>query len=371
MLGTKSKHIQYATIATPTNPLDLDCGKKLEEVILAYETFGTLNSTKDNSILITHALTGDSHVGTHADEKELKGWWDKFVGPGLIFDTTKYHIICSNVLGGCMGSTGPTSINPQTSKRYGIEFPLVSIRDMVKAQKRLIDYLEIPCLHAVCGGSIGGMQVMEWVINYPHLVKAVIPIATTPRLSPQGIAFNEVGRRAIINDPAWNHGNYSSTSFPNQGLALARMIAHITYLSDESMRNKFGRVLRNNDEYQYSFAPEFEVESYLNYQGNKFTQRFDANSYLYITKAVDYFDLEKSYGTLSQAFGPNRAKFLVMGFSTDWLYPIYQSKTIVSALQKAGKNVSYCEIDSNYGHDAFLLEYEKMAPFIINFLQNV
>lgn len=371
MLGTRSKHIQYATIATPNNPLLLDCGKELIEVSLAYETFGTLNTAKDNCILITHALTGDSHVGTHPDEEELKGWWHDFLGPGLIFDTNKYFIICSNILGGCMGSTGPTSTNKETSKRFGTEFPLVSIRDMVNAQKRLIDSLEILCLHAVCGGSLGGMQVMQWAISYPNMVKAAIPIATTPRLSPQGIAFNEVGRRAIINDPAWNHGNYSADSFPSQGLALARMIAHITYLSDESMRNKFGRMLRNTDEYKYSFAPEFEVESYLNYQGNKFIKRFDANSYLYITKAVDYFDLEKSYGSLTKAFSETNAKFLIMGFSTDWLYPIYQSKTIVSALQKAGKDVSYCEIDTKFGHDAFLLEYEKMAPFLINFLQNI
>ncbi len=371
ILGNKSKHIKYNKIAIKSNPLFLDCGQQLEEVILAYEIFGNLNSEKNNAILILHALSGDSHVGTYPDEPEIKGWWDGYIGPGLIFDTNKYCIICSNVLGGCMGSTGPTSINPKTGNPYRLDFPMITIKDMVKAQKRLIDNLGIKKIHAVCGGSMGGMQVLEWAINYPEMINCAIPIATTPRLSSQGIAFNEVGRRAIINDPNWNKGDYSIDNPPVQGLALARMIGHITYLSDDSMREKFGRILKDENGYKYKFTTEFEIESYLNHQGSSFTKRFDANTYLYMTKAIDYFDLEKSYGSIFEAFQKVKAKFLIMTFHSDWLYPIYQGKDMVFALQQAGKDVTYCEIDSNYGHDAFLLEYKDMAPILINFLNNV
>jgi homoserine O-acetyltransferase len=376
MIGRKSQKIKYIDVATPENPLILESCKagnenaKLINVTLAYEQFGEFNSEKSNVILICHALSGDSHVGTYPDEPDLPGWWQNYVGPGLVFDTNKYAIICSNVLGGCMGSTGPTSINPQTGKRYNLGFPIITIKDMVEAQKRLIDALGIKKLHAVVGGSMGGMQALQWSISYPDRVKLVMPIATTARLSPQAIAFNEVGRRAITNDPKWNRGNYSDTDGPNNGLALARMIGHITYLSDESMREKFGRNLQERESYCYDFTTEFCVESYLNYQGTKFTARFDANTYLYITKALDYFDLERAYGSLKDAFSNVTAKFLVMAFKSDWLYPIYQSKEIVKALQQAGKCVSYCEIDTNYGHDAFLLEYDKMAPMMINFLNN-
>lgn len=367
----QSKHLKTIQIADETHPLQLECGKVLSKVHLAYEIVGKINEKRDNVILICHAFTGDSHVGTHPDEPERPGWWGDFVGPGSAFDTDHYAILCSNVLGGCMGSTGPNCINPETQKPYGLDFPLITIKDMVNAQKKLLDQLGIIQIVAVVGGSMGGFQALEWSVTYPDLVRSVIPIATTSRLSPQGIAFNEVGRKAIINDPNWKQGNYSDTQIPKLGLKLARMIGHITYLSDESMRSKFGRELRNAENYKYLFDTEFEVESYLNYQGEKFTLRFDANSYLYLTKAQDYFDLEHEHGTLVDAFKHASAKFLVMAFQSDWLYPIYQSKEIVKALQRAGKDVSYTEINTTYGHDAFLLEYEQMAPIIANFIDSV
>ncbi len=370
ILGQKSKKIMAIPIASSERPFLLQCGAKLTHAEIAYETYGTLNPDKSNVLLISHALTGDSHVGTYPDEPEIKGWWHEFLGPGLIFDTSKYFIICSNVLGGCMGSTGPASIDTETNKPFKLKFPLVTIKDMVHAQKILLDKLKIPTILAIIGGSMGGMQVLQWAISYPDMVKAVIPIATTSRLSPQGIALNEVGRRAIINDLQWDDGNYSNAP-PKKGLALARMIAHITYLSDESMRRKFGRNLSNHEQLQYGMAQEFEVESYLDHQGIKFTKRFDANSYIYLTKALDYFDLVTEYGSLFNAFKKTTSKFLVMAFKSDWLYPIYQSKEIVVALQQVGRDVSYCEIDSNYGHDAFLLEYDKMAPILIPFLEKI
>jgi homoserine O-acetyltransferase len=272
------------------------------------------------------------------------------------------------VIGGCLGSTGPSSINPNTSEPYRLDFPLVTIADMVDAQKRLCDTLGIRSILATAGGSMGGMQALQWAISYPTMVQSVLSIATTPRLSPQGIAFNEVMRKSIINDPKWNHGNYSNEDPPKEGMKLARAIGTITYLSDESMRNKFGRQLQNACDYSFSFEKEFQVESYLDHQGEKFTLRFDPNTYLYLCKAIDYFDLELAYGSLSNAFENVKAKFLVMAFQSYWLYPIYQSKQIVTALQHAGKDVTYTEIESNYGHDAFLLEYDKMAPILTSFL---
>ncbi len=373
MFGQRSKHIRYMTIADETDPFQTECGKTLREVVLAYETYGRLNEDMSNAILITHAFSGDSHVGTHPDEPELRGWWGDFVGPGRVFDTSKFFVICSNVLGGCMGSTGPTSINPDTGKPYNLSFPIITITDMVNAQKRLLDRLGVSSLVAVTGGSMGGMQALQWGVSYPDYVKAVIPIATTTRLSPQGIAFNEVARRAIVNDPKWNNGNYPLDDPPVKGLALARMIAHITYLSNESMHSKFGRERVNSDKYLYKFCTEFEVESYLDYQGHKFTKRFDANTFLYMTKAIDYFDLEKAYGSLYNAFKSVRAKFLIISFETDWLYPIYQGKEMVSALRQAEKEVTYAQIPSTLGHDAFLLEYKNMkgviSPFLEQFLE--
>ena len=367
----RSKHLQVIEIADEKHPFRFESGKKLDRVHIAFEIFGKINAMRSNVILICHAFTGDSHVGHHPDEENLLGWWDDFVGPGKPFDTNQYAIICSNVLGGCMGTTGPSCINPVTNTSYALDFPIVTIKDMVKAQKRLLDLLEIPFLLSVIGGSMGGMQTLEWIITYPEFVKSAIPIATTSRLSPQSIAFNEVGRRAIMNDPLWNLGKYSVQNPPLTGLKLARMIGHITYLSDESMRNKFGRDLQNQDVFQYNFEVEFQVESYLNYQGEKFTQRFDANSYLYLTKAQDYFDLSAKFETLPNAFKSVLARTLVIAFESDWLYPIYQSKEIVQGLQQAGKEVSYIEVKSNYGHDAFLLEYDKMAPVLAGFLASI
>jgi homoserine O-acetyltransferase len=366
-----SSHLQIMQITSDDAPFLLESGKSLKKVHIAYEIFGQINHAKDNVILICHAFTGDSHVGTHPDEPSRVGWWGDFVGPGSAFDTDRYAVICSNVIGGCMGSTGPCCINPEIGTPYGIDFPILTIKDMVRAQQKLLEKLGITQLVAIAGGSMGGFQVLQWAIQFPSMVRSIIPIATTARLSPQGIAFNEVGRRAIINDPNWNRGHYSPDTPPDLGLKLARMIGHITYLSDESMRDKFGRNLKNNEPYKYIFDTEFEVESYLNYQGEKFTRRFDANSYLYLTKAQDYFDLARDYGSLSQAFKSVTAKILVMAFESDWLYPIYQSKEIVKALQMTGKDVSYTEIKTTYGHDAFLLEFEQMAPIIASFIDSV
>lgn len=381
MLGTKSKHIKYAQIASKNNPFVFECGAQIDDVTIAYETYGKLNKNKSNVILMVHAFSGDSHVSSHPDEAEIPGWWEGFIGPGLIFDTDKYFIICSNVIGGCMGSTGPSSVNPATNKQYGINFPEITIKDMVNGQKRLLDTLGISKLNSVVGGSMGGMQVLEWTLSYPDIMDSAIAIATTSKLSAQGIAFNEVGRRAIINDPKWKRGDYSFDDPPKMGLAIARMIGHITYLSDDSMRERFGRnhcsKERSNIYSDLSglgninLKPEFEVESYLNYKGYSFTRRFDANTYLYLTKAIDYFDLEAEYGSLFNAFSHVKCKYLIMTITGDWLYPVYQGKQILQALQANGKDVVYCEMDSDYGHDAFLLEYDKVEPVIRPFLEGV
>ncbi len=348
--------------------LVLESGETLKEVELAYETFGELNKDKTNAILICHALTGDSHVsGGYLGQAD--GWWENMVGPGKAFDTDKYFIICSNVIGGCSGSTGPSSINPDTGKPYALDFPAISIGDMVLAQKRLIDYLEIETLLTVAGGSMGGMQALAWVVLYPDLLKSVIPIATAGRHSPQQIALGEVGRQAVMSDPVWNQGNYYGKDVPAKGLSLARMIAHITYMSDESMISKFGRKMKSAKE-SLTFAPNFEVEGYLKYRGESFVKRFDANSYLYITKALDYFDIfgDDQVKTIFEGID---AKFLVIAFQSDWLYPSYQSQEIVKACKYAGVGVTYCEIESSYGHDAFLLEAKEETHLIKNFLKGI
>ncbi len=362
---------QYFTFAEPPHEMELECGKKLGPITLAYETYGTLNEDKSNAILIFHALSGDAHVaGRHQPTDRKPGWWDNMVGPGKAFDTARYYVVCINVIGGCGGSTGPCSIDPATNKSYGLRFPVVTIKDMVRAQKVLIDHLGISQLLCVVGGSMGGMQTLQWAVSYPESVKTVIPVATTARQSAQAIAFDAVGRHAIMADPNWKDGNYcDSGSSPDAGLAIARMIGHITYLSDASMRRKFGRDLVGDQ--SYGFGADFQVESYLNYQGGSFVKRFDANSYLYITKALDYFDLaDEGGGDLVEAFRRTQAKFLVVSFTSDWLFPSYQSKEMVSALRKAGKDVSYVEISSDYGHDAFLLEVESLSKLITNFLNN-
>ncbi len=364
---------QALTFAEPPNQMVLENGTRFGPVTLAYETYGTLNEEKSNAILICHALTGDAHVAGYHDAEDPKpGWWDIMVGPGKGIDTDRYFVICSNILGSCVGSTGPCSYNPDTVEPYALDFPVVTIGDMVRAQKELIDHLGIETLHAVVGGSIGGMQVLEWCVRYPDRVKSAIPLATTIRHSALAIAFNEVARQAIMADPNWNQGKYYNGPNPDLGLAVARMIGHITYLSDDAMRTKFGRRLQDKNDFSFNFDADFQVESYLRYQGKKFVERFDANSFLYITKAADYFDLGREHGGGSdvEAFAKARAKFLVISFTSDWLYPTYQSRQMVKALNKSGRDVSFCEIEAHWGHDAFLLPNERMTALIKGFLNH-
>ncbi len=365
---------KYFTFAEPPDEMVLECGTRLGPLTLAYETYGTLNREKDNTVLILHALSGDSHVaGYYSQEDNKPGWWDIMVGPGKGIDTDKYFVICSNILGSCLGSTGPSSINPKSDKPYGLNFPVVTIGDMVLAQRQLLDHLGIKKILSVIGGSIGGMQVLEWSVLFPEMIISAIPLATTTKHSALAIAFNEVARQAIMADPNWNGGDYYSGTGPSLGLAVARMIGHITYLSDESMRQKFGRRLQDKNDFSYNFEADFQVESYLRYQGTKFVERFDANSFLYITKAADYFDLGLQHGNGSavQSFSKTRTKFLVVSFTSDWLYPTYQSKAIARALKKNGKDVSFCEIEAQWGHDAFLLPNEKLSEMIRGFLDRV
>jgi len=365
---------KFFTYAEPPAAMALESGAKLGPVTIAYETYGELNAEKSNAVLICHALSGDSHVAGYYQEDDPKpGWWDIMVGPGKGIDTGKYFVVCANILGSCMGSTGPSSINPETNKPYGPHFPLVTIGDMVRAQKTLLDHLEVEKVLAVIGGSIGGMQVLEWCVRYPERVVSAIPLATTTKHSALAIAFNEVARQAIMADPNWKGGDYYADSKPDHGLAVARMIGHITYLSDESMRLKFGRQLKDKDNFSFHFDADFQVESYLRYQGTKFVERFDANSFLFITKAADYYDLEKQYGEGSavKAFSRARAKFLVVSFTSDWLYPTYQSKAMVQAMKKNGLDVSFCEIEAEWGHDAFLLPSERLTALMKGFLERV
>lgn len=364
---------QFFTFAEPPDLLNLESKSSIGPVIIAYETCGTLNPEKSNVILVLHALSGDSHVAGYYDPKDTKpGWWDIMVGPGKGIDTDKYFVICSNIIGSCAGSTGPSSINPETDKEYGTLFPHITVGDMVETQKALIDHLKIKSILSLIGGSVGGMQVLEWCVRYPDMVKSAIPLATTTRHSALAIAFNEVARQAIMADPNWNQGHYYSGKKPDMGLAIARMIGHITYLSDESMRLKFGRKLQNRSALSFEFGAEFQVESYLQHQGNKFIERFDANSFLYITKAADYFDLAGQYGSgsLVNAFSKCKSKFLVVSYTSDWLYPTYQSKEMVKAMKKSNMDVSFCEIDAQWGHDAFLLPNDRLDNLIRGFLRS-
>ena len=362
---------QYLTLAEPPREILLECGRSLGPITLAYETYGELSAAKDNAVLILHALSGSAHAAGYNQPGERQpGWWDIMIGPGKAFDTRKYFVICSNVIGGCKGSTGPSSINPQTGRPYGLTFPIVTIHDMVNTQAMLIDHLGIKQLLCVVGGSMGGMQVLQWVVSYPDRVRLAIPIATTSKLSAQAIAFDEVGRQAIQSDPHWKEGDYYGKSIPRRGLAIARMIGHITYLSEQSMHQKFGRKLQDKTEYGYDLLADFQVESYLRYKGDHFVDRFDANSYLYISKAMDYFDLAHPYGKLEQAFANVLAKFLVISFSSDWLFPSHQSKEIVSALRRVGAEAIYTEIQTDHGHDAFLLESVQLSSLISNFLSH-
>jgi homoserine O-acetyltransferase/O-succinyltransferase len=348
----------------------LDCGASLGPVEVAYETYGALNAARSNAILILHALSMDAHAAGISQEEGKPGWWDNSIGPGKAFDTEKYFVVCSNVLGGCRGTTGPASLDPKTGSPYAMSFPGITIPDMVRLQKMLIDSLGIQKLLAVTGGSMGGMQTLEWAVAYPQSVVAAIPIATTARHSAQQIAFNEVGRQAIMSDPDWNGGDYYGKKPPARGLAVARMIGHITYMSDESMREKFGRRLQDRESYGFDFSIDFEVESYLRYRGAQFVDRFDANSYLYITKAMDYFDLANGRGSMAEALGQSSARFLVISFTSDWLYPSYQSLEIVNALRSRNQDVAYCELSSNYGHDAFLVDVGEQNPILRGFLDS-
>ena len=348
--------------------ISLDSGAVLSPVDVAYEAYGTLNAERSNTILILHAFSGDAHAAGISPATGKPGWWDNMIGPGKAFDTDKYYVLCSNVLGGCRGTTGPSSINPATGRPYGMSFPVITLGDMVRLQKMLIDHLGIPQVLTVTGGSMGGMQALEWAVACPDRVVSAIPIATTVRHSAQQIAFNEVSRQAIIADPDWNGGDYYGGKPPERGLAVARMVGHITYMSDESMREKFGRRLRGKDSLELDVEAEFEVESYLRYRGSEFVKRFDANSYLYITKAMDYYDLTAGRGTLGAVFENVKARFLVISFTSDWLYPSYQSLEIVRALRSRNLDVAYCELPSNYGHDAFLVEVGEQTELIRGFL---
>ena len=357
------------TLSSTFSSLELENGQVLSPVTVAYETYGSLSSRRDNAIMLCHALSGDAHAAGSDRVTGRTGWWDSMVGPGRAFDTDKYFIICSNVIGGCRGSSGPASINPATGTRYGVGFPVVTVGDMVSAQARLLDQLGIERLLAVAGGSMGGMQVLEWLVSRPGRVRSAIPIATAVRHSPQQIAFNEVGRQAIMADPNWKEGSYYGGPLPARGLALARMVGHITYMSENSMERKFGRRFRENRR-PFKFTADFEVESYLHHRGTSFVERFDANSYLYITKAMDRFDAARN-GRMHEALAGSRARVLVIAFRSDWLYPAHQSREIVKACKMAGLDSTYCEIDSAYGHDAFLLETAEETRLIRHFLVNV
>ena len=345
---TETQSVRFDSIA-------LDSGAVLAPVEVAYETYGELNADKSNAILILHAFSGDAHAAGIDKETGTVGWWDNMIGPGRGFDTDKYFVICSNVLSGCRGTSGPGSINPETGCPYAMSFPPVTIPDMVRLQKMLVEHLGISKLLSVAGGSMGAMQALQWAVAYPDAIASAIPIAGTARHSAQQIAFNEVGRQAIMADPDWNEGNYYGKRPPARGLAVARMVGHITYMSDASMREKFGRRLRDQN--------QFEVESYLRYRGSQFVDRFDANSYLYITKAMDYFDLN-----LKEDFAKVKARILVTSFTSDWLYPTYQSLDIVRSLRSRNCDVAYCNLTSNYGHDAFLVEVNEQAELVRGFL---
>ncbi|MEK9874385.1 MAG: homoserine O-acetyltransferase [Pelagibacteraceae bacterium] len=352
-------------------PLKLDCGKIINNFPLAYETYGELNKNKDNAILIFHALTGDQFVTGINPVTNKDGWWNYAVGPDKAIDTKKFFIICANVIGGCMGSFGPSDIDPETKKIYGTNFPVITINDMVNAQVNLLDFFGIEKLYSVIGGSMGGMQVLQFVSNFPDKAKTAIPIACTSSHSAQNIAFNELGRQAVAADSNWCEGDYiSKNSNPNKGLAVARMAAHITYLSKKSLQEKFGRKLQERDDLKFGFDADFQIESYLRYQGSVFVDRFDANSYLYITRAMDYFDLSRNFdGNLSKAFKNTKTKFFIISFTSDWLYPTQENKEIVIALNAIGADVGFVEIESDKGHDSFLLDVPEFLKALKNFIE--
>src|SRR5579859_3704118 len=375
-------------------PLPLDCGRSLEHVRIAYETYGRLSPAKDNVVLVCHALSGDAHAagfsddpdapsavdGFRADERGIKprgglGWWDGMIGPGKAFDTDRYYVICTNLIGSCRGSTGPGSINPTTGKPYGLDFPVVTVADMVRAEKRALEQLGIDRLLAAAGGSLGGMQALEWAVAYPESISGCISIASTAHLGSQGLAWNAIARNAIMADPDWQGGFYYGTGkTPTAGIGVARMVGHVTYLSAESMRDKFARRLQERDAYSFSLTePDFAVESYLRHQAESFAGRFDANSYLYISRALTYFDLARDHGggSLERALADVQARYLLLSFSSDWLYPPRDAYELEAALRANGKSVTHHEIQASYGHDSFLLEERRQAPMIAAFLEDV
>lgn len=357
---------------TWTEPLALESGQSLGPVTLAYETYGELNAARSNAILLLHALSGDAHAaGRHSHADRKPGWWDTMVGPGRPFDTERYFVICSNVIGGCMGSSGPVSRDPRTGRPYGARFPVVTIGDMVRAQARLLDALGIERLLAVAGGSMGGFQALEWATALPERVGGSVLLATSARSGTQTMAWNSIGRRAIMSDPRWRGGDYYGHEPPADGLALARMIGHVTYLSEQSLEEKFGRRLQHNDGPAFSLEREFAVESYLDYQGESFNARFDANSYLYITKAMDYWDLPAQYGSLDAAMARVSGKTLLISFSSDWLYPTAESRAIADALTRQGRPVEHVDLPTGAGHDAFLIDAEAQRPIITGFLDEL
>jgi homoserine O-acetyltransferase/O-succinyltransferase len=355
---------------TMDKPLHLDAGIDLAPFQIAFQTYGTLNKNKSNAILICHALTGDQHVCNVHPVTGKQGWWENLIGPRKIVDTEKYFVICSNIIGGCMGSTGPTSINEVTGKPWGNDLPIITIADMVRAQAMLVDHFGIEQLFLVMGGSMGGMQVLQWASAYPHRVFAALPIATGSRHSSQNIAFHEVGRQSIMADSNWCNGRYlDKGTTPSKGLAVARMAAHITYLSQEALHRKFGRNLQNRDTLTFGFDADFQIESYLRYQGLAFVDRFDANSYLYLTRAMDYFDLAADHnGILAHAFNGTKTRFCLVSFTSDWLFPTQESRLIVHALNAAGASVSFVEVETDKGHDAFLLDEPVMFSAIEGFI---
>jgi homoserine O-acetyltransferase len=365
---------QYATLFEPPHEMTLVAGAKLGPVRVAYETYGELSAARDNAIFVCHALTGDAHVaGVHAATSKKPGWWDELVGPGKGLDTNRYFVICANILGGCQGTTGPNSIDPRTGKPFGLQLSrFLTVADFVQVHSALVKHLGIEKLLAVIGGSLGGMQVLEWAARFPEQIRGAVCLASAARLTAQGIAFNSVGRRAIVTDANWHAGDYyDKPAGPNHGLALARMVAHITYLSEASIEKKFGRRLQHADSFAYELLheTEFQVESYLHHQGSRFVERFDANSYLYLTRAMDYFDLAKSHGSLEQALGRTSARFLITSYTTDWLFPTVQSQELVDALVAARRHVSFVELTSPYGHDSFLLEVEPLEELLAPFLE--
>lgn len=370
---------QFATLFEPPFELTLESGIRLGPITVAYETYGELSQQKDNAIFVCHALTGDAHVaGKHSADSRKSGWWDGLVGPGKALDTDHYFVICANVLGGCQGTTGPSCPDPATGQPYGLRFPFITVGDIVEVHTALVKSLGIETLLSVIGGSLGGMQVLDWVARYPKMIRSAICLASASKLSAQGIAFNAVGRRAITTDPEFQNGDYYRVEpskygdvGPRAGLALARMIAHITYLSEASIERKFGRDLQHSDHFAYDLQSEteFKIESYLHYQGKRFIERFDANSYLYLTRAMDYFDLSQRYGSLREALGRTEARFLITSYHTDWLFPSSQSRELVSVLLETDRHVTYLELESVFGHDSFLIEIKQLEELVTPLLR--